>query len=79
MTRFTAIDLSGLVPPGIIQTLDYEAIVTAMRDDLVERFPLTRSTRVTASAGGGYRYPWGTSHSTERIVHEIVQRVDVPL
>ena len=40
MTRFTALDLSGLVPPGIIQTLDYEAIVTAMRDDLVERFPL---------------------------------------
>jgi phage-related baseplate assembly protein len=40
MTRFTAIDLSGLVPPGIIETLDYEAIVTAMRDDVVERFPL---------------------------------------
>ena len=40
MTRFTAIDLSGLAPPGIIETLDYEAIVTAMRDDLVERFPL---------------------------------------
>lgn len=40
MTRFTAIDLSGLAPPGIIETLDYEAILTAMRDDLVERFPL---------------------------------------
>jgi phage-related baseplate assembly protein len=40
MTRFTAIDLSGLAPPGIIETLNYEAIVTAMRDDLVERFPL---------------------------------------
>jgi phage-related baseplate assembly protein len=40
MSRFTAIDLSGLTPPGIIETLDYEAIVTAMRDDLVERFPL---------------------------------------
>ena len=38
--------------------------------NLVERLPLTRSTRVTASAGGGYRYPWGTSHSSERIVHE---------
>ena len=40
MSRFTAIDLSGLAPPGIIETLDYEQIVTAMRDDLVERFPL---------------------------------------
>lgn len=40
MTRFTAIDLSGLAPPGIIETLDYEQIVTTMRDDLVERFPL---------------------------------------
>jgi phage-related baseplate assembly protein len=40
MTRFAAIDLSGLTPPGIIETLDYEAIVTAMRNDLVERFPL---------------------------------------
>ena len=40
MSRFTAIDLSGLAPPNIIETLDYEEIVTAMRDDLVERFPL---------------------------------------
>ena len=40
MSRFTAIDLSGLAPPDIIETLDYEAIVTAMRDDLVEQFPL---------------------------------------
>jgi phage-related baseplate assembly protein len=40
MSRFTAIDLSGLAPPDIMETLDYEAIVTAMRDDLVERFPL---------------------------------------
>jgi phage-related baseplate assembly protein len=40
MSRFTAIDLSGLKPPDIIETLDYEQIVTAMRDDLVERFPL---------------------------------------
>jgi hypothetical protein len=38
--------------------------------NLIERLPLTRTTRVTASAGGGYRYPWGTSHSTESIVHE---------
>lgn len=40
MSRFTAINLSGLAPPDIIETLDYEAIVTAMRDDLVARFPL---------------------------------------
>ncbi|OYW51982.1 MAG: hypothetical protein B7Y80_21095 [Hyphomicrobium sp. 32-62-53] len=40
MSRFTAINLSGLSPPDIIETLDYEAIVTAMRDDLVARFPL---------------------------------------
>jgi phage-related baseplate assembly protein len=40
MSRFTAIDLSGLKPPDIIETLDYEAIVQAMRDDLVQRFPL---------------------------------------
>jgi phage-related baseplate assembly protein len=40
MSRFTAINLSGLTPPDIIETLDYEAIVTAMRDDLVARFPL---------------------------------------
>ena len=39
MSRFTAINLSGLTPPDIIETLDYEAIVTAMRNDLVERFP----------------------------------------
>jgi phage-related baseplate assembly protein len=40
MSRFTAINLSGLAPPDIIETLDYEAIVSAMRNDLVERFPL---------------------------------------
>lgn len=40
MSRFTAINLSGLAPPEIIETLDFEAIVTAMRDDLVQRFPL---------------------------------------
>lgn len=40
MSRFSAINLSGLTPPEIIETLDYEAIVTAMRDDLVARFPL---------------------------------------
>ena len=40
MSRFTAINLAGLAPPDIIETLDYEAIVTAMRNDLVARFPL---------------------------------------
>jgi phage-related baseplate assembly protein len=39
MSRFTAINLSGLAPPEVIETLDYEAIVTEMRDDLVARFP----------------------------------------
>lgn len=40
MSRFSAIDLSALAPPDIIETLDYEAIVREMRDDLVARFPL---------------------------------------
>ncbi len=40
MSRFTAINLSGLSPPDIIETLDYEAIVKEMRDDLVARFSL---------------------------------------
>lgn len=40
MSRFTAINLSGMTPPDIIETLDYEAIVQEMRDDLVARFPL---------------------------------------
>lgn len=39
MSRFTAIDLSALAPPDIIETLDYEVIVKDMRDDLVARFP----------------------------------------
>ncbi|SNS73145.1 baseplate assembly protein [Antarctobacter heliothermus] len=39
MSRFTAINLSGLTPPDVIETLDYEAIVTEMCDDLVARFP----------------------------------------
>ncbi|OSQ54955.1 hypothetical protein MCRY_20945 [Marivita cryptomonadis] len=39
MSRFTAINLSGLTPPDVIETLDYEAIVSEMRDDLVARFP----------------------------------------
>ena len=36
---FTAINLSAMAPPDIIETLDYEAIVADMRDDLVARFP----------------------------------------
>ncbi len=39
MSRFTAIDLSAMTPPDIIETLDYEFIVKDMRDDLVARFP----------------------------------------
>ena len=39
MSRFTAINLSGLASPDVIETLDYETIVKDMRDDLVARFP----------------------------------------
>ena len=39
MKRFTAIDLSELPPPDVVERLDYEAIVTQMRDDLVAAFP----------------------------------------
>lgn len=39
MSRFTAIDLSAMSPPDIIETLAFEAIVKDMRDDLVARFP----------------------------------------
>jgi len=39
MSRFTAINLSGMAPPEVIETLDYETIVSEMRDDLVQRFP----------------------------------------
>lgn len=39
MSRFTAINLAGLPPPDVIETLDYETIVREMRDDLVVRFP----------------------------------------
>ena len=39
MSRFTAINLAGLPPPDVIETLEYKAIVGEMRDDLVARFP----------------------------------------
>jgi len=39
MTRFAVFDLASLPYPGVVETLDVEAIVTSMRDDLVERFP----------------------------------------
>ena len=39
MSRFAAINLAGLPPPDVIETLDYETIVRDMRDDLVVRFP----------------------------------------
>jgi phage-related baseplate assembly protein len=38
-SRFSVIDLSALPAPEVIETLDYEAIVTELRDDLVARFP----------------------------------------
>lgn len=39
MSRFAAINLAGLPPPDVIETLDYETIVREMCDDLVVRFP----------------------------------------
>lgn len=39
MTRFAVFDLASLPYPGVVETLDVEAIVIAMRDDLVVRFP----------------------------------------
>jgi phage-related baseplate assembly protein len=39
MSRFTAINLSGLTPPDVIEALDFEVIVTEMRDYLVAAFP----------------------------------------
>ena len=39
MTRFAVFDLASLPYPGVVETLDMEAIVTSMRDDLVSQFP----------------------------------------
>lgn len=39
MAGFTQINLADLPAPEVIETLDFEAILTAMRDDLVARFP----------------------------------------
>ncbi|MFM8745990.1 MAG: baseplate J protein, partial [Aestuariivirga sp.] len=39
MSHDTALDLSVLPPPEVIETVSYEPIVAAMRDDLVARFP----------------------------------------
>ena len=39
MTRFAVFDLAALPYPGVVETLDTEVIVTAMRNDLVARFP----------------------------------------
>ena len=39
MSHETALDLSVLAKPEVIETVDFEAIVTLMRDDLVARFP----------------------------------------
>jgi phage-related baseplate assembly protein len=39
MNNFNAINLSALMPPDIIERLDFETIVKELRDDLVERFP----------------------------------------
>jgi phage-related baseplate assembly protein len=39
MTQSSVINITTLPPPQVIQTVDYEALVTLMRDDLVARFP----------------------------------------
>lgn len=39
LTRFDNVDLSELPAPDVIEPLDYEAILAAMRDDLVARMP----------------------------------------
>lgn len=44
MSSFTRINLSRLPPPDLVETLDFEAIVTAMRDDVVARFPAIEDT-----------------------------------
>lgn len=36
----------------------------------IQRFPVTRSTRVVAEGSGGSHYPWGISRSSESIIHE---------
>lgn len=33
------IDIDGLAPPAVVEALDFETVLTAMRDDLVARFP----------------------------------------
>lgn len=39
MAGYTQINLANLPAPAVVEELDFEAVVTAMRDDLVERFP----------------------------------------
>jgi phage-related baseplate assembly protein len=39
MSTVSTIDLSSLPAPGVIEELDFEVILRAMRDDLVARFP----------------------------------------
>jgi len=38
--------------------------------ETVERHPPTGRARIVATNGGGSRYPWGTQHDIESIVHE---------
>ena len=39
MTRFVQIDLSALVPPDVVETLEFEAIVAAIKSDVEEAVP----------------------------------------
>lgn len=43
MTSTQAIDLSALPAPDVVETIDFEGILKAMRDDLVARFPAIES------------------------------------
>ncbi|MFN3626182.1 MAG: baseplate J/gp47 family protein, partial [Hyphomicrobium sp.] len=37
MTRFVALDLAGMAPPDVVERLDYEEILVALKADLVAR------------------------------------------
>ena len=57
-------ELPGFAPLDSATSSGYGEITS------IQRFPVTRSTRVVADSDAGSRYPWGTSRSTESIIHE---------
>jgi phage-related baseplate assembly protein len=40
MPRFTAIDLTGLTPPDVVETLSFESILTTLKNDVTTRLSL---------------------------------------